>query len=93
MANLTKRHEELLKIFDEEYKKDKELQKAIQTYLIERGLELCDNVVYEPGIDFVGVFVEDNMVLSIGLPPVSNYSIEETKYTDIYLRKGKSLAV
>ena len=93
MLNIAKRDEELLKTFDEEYKQDKELQKAIQIYLSERGLVLSDDAVYVPGIDCVGVFIENNLVLSIGLPPVSNYPVRETKYTDKYLRTGKSVAV
>ena len=67
-------------------KEDVELQEAIKNYAIAHGLYLPSNVEYDPVIDGVYVYISGHPVLIIGLPPVSNYSIHETEYTDKYLR-------
>ena len=68
------------------WKEHEELQKAVHTYLSEHGLILNSAVVYESGIDCVYILIQDNPVLIVGLPPVSNYDIEETEYTERFLR-------
>jgi len=68
---------------------DDDLQKAVSDYLFINGLALPENFVYEPVIDGVYVCVSNNVVLRVGLPPVSNYNIRETEHTDKYLRAGK----
>ena len=69
-----------------DWKEHKELQQALQTYLSKHNLMLSGSVVYESGIDCVYVIVQDNPVFIVGLPPVSNYPVRETEYTDKYLR-------
>ena len=93
MEHLSKRDKELLKALDDEYKSNDELQIAIQTYLSEHGLFLSENVKYEPVIDGVHVLINNDVVLRIGLPPVSNYPVRETEYTDKYLREKNSVAI
>ena len=68
------------------WKDHKELQGALQAYLTEHDLTLPYNTRYESGIDCVAVIVQDDPVLIIGLPPVSNYHVRETEHTDKYLR-------
>ena len=71
------------------WKEHKELQEAVKNYLIEYDLGLEHQFEYDPIIDGVYVCVSGHPVLLVGLPPVSNYSIDETEYTDKYLRKAK----
>jgi hypothetical protein len=68
------------------WKADKELQQAIQAYLKRHNLTIDPDFVCKTGIDCVFVCVDDKRVLVVGLPPVSNYEIDETEYTDMYLR-------
>ena len=68
------------------WKEDKELQIALNKYLTSKGLSLPDNVRYSPGIDFVAVMVDDFEILAVCLPPVSDYNVQETKYTHRFLR-------
>ena len=72
---------------------DKGFQKAIREYLSKNGLALSGDETYQSGIDCVGVFVDDRLVLSVGLPPVSNYPVRETEYTQRYLRAREKVAV
>jgi hypothetical protein len=67
-------------------KEDAELQIAIRAYIAEHDLYLDENAEYIPIIDGVFVCVDDQVVLCVGLPPVSNYSISETEHTDKYMR-------
>ena len=68
------------------WKEDKELQTALNKYLTSKGFSLPDNVQYSTGIDFVAVMVDDFEILAVCLPPISDYYIEETKYTHRFLR-------
>ena len=68
-------------------KTDEKLQKAVRDYLTNHNLVLGDNAEYKPIIDGVDIMVSGFPVLMIGLPPVSNYSVRETKYTNKYLRQ------
>jgi len=70
-----------------------ELMIAVNKYLIERGLTLPDNAKFGYMIDGVYVDVNDNTVLTIGLPPVSNYPVRETEHTSKYLRPHMAVAV
>ena len=72
---------------------DMALQQAINGYLVKNGLSLIGDVTYDPCIDGVDVCVSGNPVLMIGLPPVSNYSIHETEYTNKFLRTRKVAVV
>ncbi|MCL2044759.1 MAG: hypothetical protein FWG88_00040 [Oscillospiraceae bacterium] len=67
-------------------KNDEKLINAIRMYISEHNLLLPDNAEYEYIIDGVWVLVDDEIVLTIGLPPVSNYSVHETEHTNKYLR-------
>ena len=67
-------------------KNNVKLQESLRSYLLEHSMILPDDVEYSPIIDGVWVLVEDKVVLTIGLPPVSNYSVRETEHTDKYLR-------
>ena len=81
------------KAFHDEYKNNKDMQKAVRDYTSKHGLLLPSGVRYAPGIDCVGVFIDDKPIFIIGLPPVSNYSIDETEYTNTYLRPNLPIAV
>jgi len=87
MSNITEKDKDLLESFHEDFSKDKNLQRSIQNYAEKHGLFLPDKILYVPGIDYVSVEIEGNPVFIVGLPPVSNYSIRETEYTDKYMRK------
>ena len=73
--------------------KDKNVQRAVQSYLADNDLVLPHEAIYEAVIDGVFICVDDNVVLRIGLPPVSNYPVHETEHTDKYLRKREPIAV
>ena len=75
-----------------DWKNHTEFQQALKKYLFINNLKL-ENESYESGIDCVGVFIKDVLVLSVGLPPVSNYNIHKTKYTEKYLRINDLVAV
>ena len=69
--------------------KDVEFQKALCDYLSSKKMYFNGEMTFESIIDGVFVYVngnEDEPVLIVGLPPVSNYEIEETEYTSKYLR-------
>ena len=72
---------------------DLKAMKAVSDYLLSHGLSLPEGVTYEYIIDGIYVCVEDYPVLVIGLPPVSNYPVDETEYTDKYLRVTCAIAV
>ena len=67
-------------------KEDKKVQAALVSYAQKHDLELRNDMVYEIIIDGIQIRVEDHVVLIMGLHPMSNYAIDETKYTDKYLR-------
>ena len=75
------------------WKTHKDLQQALRTHLSIRGWVLDDNIEYESGIDCVFVMLGGNPVFIVGLPPLSNYEVEETEHTDRYLRPQTSIAV
>ena len=70
-----------------------ELMKAVEDYLSANGLALPDNAEFGYMIDGVYVDVDNETVLTIGLPPVSNYPVRKTEYTDRYLLIRKPAAV
>ena len=63
-----------------------EFQQALKAHLIKRSMRLDADFVFEFGIDCVFVYIEDKPVLIVGLPPVSDYEIDETEHTAQYLR-------
>lgn len=75
------------------WKEHKEFQQALQAHLSKRGFLLNGNEVYTSGIDCVFVRVQGETVFIVGLPPVSNYPVEETEYTVKYLRTIHDIAV
>ena len=75
------------------WKIHKDLQTALSVWLNDRNLSLPEKETYQSGIDCVGIFVDGNLILSINLPPLSNYEIEETKHTHKYLLpRGEAVA-
>ena len=72
---------------------DQRAMKAISDYLSIRGLYLPNNIKYEYVIDGIYALVDDCPVLMIGLPPVSNYPVEETEHTRKYLRTKLPIAI
>ena len=93
MKRLADRDEALLDFSHKAIANDKNVQKAIKDYAEIHGLVLPHGVVFGYIIDGVHVYVDDNVVLRIGLPPVSNYPVYETEYTSKYLRVKQSVAV
>ena len=75
------------------WKEHKELQHALQRYLSENNLALSGEETYESSIDCVFVVINNDPVFIIGVPPVSYYPVQETEYTDKYLRPTKAVAV
>ena len=75
------------------WKEHKEFQQALQAYLSLHGIMLDDTVKYESGIDCVGVFMGGQLVLSVALPPVSNYQVRETEYARQYRKTKNPVAV
>ena len=75
------------------WKEHKELQQALHAHLSKRGVALSGDELYESGIDCVFVTIQDNPVFIIGLPPVSNYPVDETEYTHRYFQVSKKIAV
>ena len=74
-------------------KEDNNVQKAVYTYLHEHGLVLPETAKYEVIIDGVDIKIDNNVVLEVNLPPVSNYTIDETEHTRKYLKpKAESAA-
>ena len=64
---------------------DKNIQIAINSYLKNIGYEFTGSVSYSTIIDGVIVFDSGNAVFVVGLPPVSNYFVRETKNAKEYL--------
>jgi len=83
----------LLVKFNNEFKNDINLQNAIRQYAKKYNLLLPKNLRYFPSIDCVYVYLHDKPVLIISLPPVSNYIVDETEYTDKYLKQTETIAV
>ena len=92
MKNLTDKDRALLASSHKAIANDKNVQEAIKSYADTHGLVLPNDVVFGYIIDGVHVYVDDHVVLRIGLPPVSNYPVRETEHTDKYLRARKSSA-
>ncbi|MCL2107852.1 MAG: hypothetical protein FWH20_00710 [Oscillospiraceae bacterium] len=65
---------------------DLQVQKAVQNFMSENKYTFSRPVEYKPLIDGVDVCIDDLPVLMIGLPPVSDYSVMETKHTYKYLK-------
>ena len=80
-------------MWDWEPKKDKNIKAAIQAYLYKHDLTMVDDAEYVPGIDYVSIEIGGVPVLEVNLPPISNYTIDETEYTRKYLRKRELIAV
>ena len=72
---------------------NKELMEAVHSYLKTNNLYLNEQAVFEWGIDCVCIFVDNREVLIVSLPPLSNYRIRETEYTDRYMRARQHAAV
>jgi len=72
---------------------DKRAMQAANEYLLKHGLSLPDNVTYEYIIDGIYICVNDTPVLVIGLPPVSDYPVRGTEYTNQYLHRKETIAV
>jgi hypothetical protein len=75
------------------WKEHQELQQALKKYTMAHGLELSGDESYGSGIDCVFVYIDKKPVFIIGLPPVSNYPVDETEYTNKYLRPVEAVAV
>jgi len=69
-----------------DWKEHRELQHALQVYTAAHSIILTGNEEYESGIDCVIVYMEDDPVFIIGLPPVSNYHVKETDHTNNHYR-------
>jgi hypothetical protein len=54
--------------------------------LLRHNMKLDADFRYSSSIDCVFVYVQDNPVFIVGLPPPSNYRVRETEYTDRYMR-------
>ena len=72
------------------WKTHKELQHALRAHLSIRGFVLTGDETYSSGIDCVFVYIADDPVFIIGLPPVSDYPVKETKFTDRYFQVAKT---
>ena len=75
------------------WREHKELQQALQKYLAENDLTLDGSETYESGIDCVCVLINKKPIFYVGLPPVSNYPVEETEHTYKYLQIKQPIAV
>ena len=73
-------------------KENKDLMNAVDKYIQDNGYCLDCRAEFQWGIDCVGVFVDGDIVLNIDLPPMSNYTVSETEYTNRYLCLGKTVA-
>lgn len=93
MMKLSEKDRALIDSFQNDFTEDKKLQSAIHDYTEKHGLYLPDNIEYSPGIDFVELLIDDESVLCVCLPPVSNYLIRETEHTYKYLRTKQPIAV
>jgi len=61
---------------------------ALKNYLSEHHFSLPENASFVYGLDYVEIRIDKTPVLIVNLPPVSNYTIEMTEYTDEFLRKA-----
>jgi hypothetical protein len=68
-------------------KENIKVMQAIANYLDINDLVLPDNARYAYVIDAVDLYIDDVLVLWVGLPPVSNYPVRETEHTHKYLKK------
>ena len=66
---------------------DTAIQSALWSYLSKKELSPTDKMRFEAGLDAVAVVINDEIVLIISLPPVSNYNIYETEHTHKYLKR------
>ena len=67
-------------------KDDINISNAVKNYVASNGLNLSDSATFHWGIDHVSVRIQEKRVLIVNLPPISNYEIDETEHTDMYLR-------
>ena len=93
MKELNAEDRALYEAFDKDWKEHKGLQQALQAYLSKHKLALTGREVYSSGIDCVFVRVSGKVIFIIGLPPVTDYDIEETEHTRQYLQVAKPVAV
>jgi len=75
------------------WREDMEFQQAFREYLLEHNMKFDEGFVYKSGIDCVFVYLYGKPVFIVGLPPPSYYSVDETEYTDKYLRAAELVAV
>jgi len=85
--------QELKKKLEMKPEEEPEVVKAVNAYLQKHGLVLPRDARFGYIIDGVYVYVEEHPVLCVGLPPVSNYPVDETEYTNKYLRAYEAVAV
>ena len=93
MKTLEEKDKSILASFHNECKNNRLLQRAIREYTEKHGIVIPENIEYIPGIDSVSIYLGEDAVLIIGLPPVSGYPVYETEYTKKYLRPSKAIAV
>jgi hypothetical protein len=79
--------------YHNKYKKDEKLQNAIKRYEEDHEVVLPENIRFVPGIDHVCVKIDGLPILRVSQPPVSNYSVSETKYTKQYLQPIEAVAI
>jgi len=88
--------EQFLSQFQNQINDDAVIQSAIQSYLIENDLYFAGKMLFSPSIDSVCVYADsynNDPMLLICLPPISNYEIMETEHTRKYIHQRKSIAV
>ena len=71
---------EILKEYQAKIEKDIEVQKALQNYLSENGLVFREKLLFAPSIDCIAVYVSNydtSPILFIGLPPLSDYVVND----------------
>ena len=76
-----------------EPKNDANLIKAVNKFLEKNGWVLPDYAVFEPIIDGVDIYIGNDLILMVGLPPVSNYSITKTEFAEKHLKVNDLAAV
>jgi len=84
---------ELLDSFHEQFMRNDELQNAIKIYFMAHGATMPKGIRFTPGIDYVEARIDDIPILIIGLPPVSDYFVRETEYTNEYTHPQMAVAV
>ena len=74
------------------WEKHKELQNALYVYLDNNNTDITCAIRFSSGIDCVAVIAtsNDEVIMWIGLPPVSNYSIRLTEHACKYFAYKES---